>query len=304
MADLYERVTRFAGHDGASAPIVLVALDDEADTVTVAAALRDAGVPTLCARDVSAAETLASSVPALDLAILDAPRGRGASVDLVGRLRALHPSLRTVCVVEPDDVTIVRAGERRVARPCAPAVLAQVALEEVGRREPGDARAESLLARLEARVATPALRSAMAAWRDARRGARLPRLSVLGQALAAHDDHLFVAAALPAKDGAMSFRFLTLGDALRARSASPEPNARATFSPEEQIASLAETYQRAARTGLPTYERVSYGLGSGAPVTFERLVLPASTDGLALTHLVGIVLFHGALTDPQEQIPA
>jgi hypothetical protein len=93
------------------------------------------------------------------------------------------------------------------------------------------------------------------------------------------------------------FRFERVGRALSTR-LGQELNGTIAPGPEELpqaddevLGSLDTAYRRCVRTFRPSYEFANYDFGDGAPVTFERLLLPVSNDGETITHLVGIVLF-------------
>lgn len=52
---------------------------------------------------------------------------------------------------------------------------------------------------------------------------------------------------------------------------------------------LGDVYRRVALSRLPSSEHVRYRFGDGPPADFERLVLPAASDGQRVSHLIGVV---------------
>jgi hypothetical protein len=59
----------------------------------------------------------------------------------------------------------------------------------------------------------------------------------------------------------------------------------------DYVGSLEGAYRRCARTLTPSYEYANYDFGDGAPITFERLILPLVGMNGRITHLIGVVLF-------------
>jgi len=55
------------------------------------------------------------------------------------------------------------------------------------------------------------------------------------------------------------------------------------------LGSLGAAYRRALRSRAPSYEYVRYSFGEGSPVAFERLILPAASDGKTVSHLIGVI---------------
>jgi len=62
------------------------------------------------------------------------------------------------------------------------------------------------------------------------------------------------------------------------------------------VGTLEAAYRRALLSRSPSYELASYSVHDDrAPDTFERLILPAASDGRNVSHLIGVVHFSGAL---------
>jgi hypothetical protein len=149
-----------------------------------------------------------------------------------------------------------------------------------------------------ARLRSPALREAFLFWQAARTGERPPCLADLAWGALPEADHAFMVAADIVADR-ISFRYLRFGRALQARlgydpTVGAAPGEQLDMAREQMIGLLEGAYRRCARTLAPSYEYAKYDFGDDLPITFERLLLPVSDDGLQVTHLVGIVLFTDA----------
>jgi hypothetical protein len=138
------------------------------------------------------------------------------------------------------------------------------------------------------------MRDAYAAWRGVRGQSLLPRPQDLDLSGIASPDDMF-AASVDATRNPIGFHFQKVGAALARRlgdalhDAAPLPFTR--LDETESLGSLLGAYRSCVRTGAPSYEYVRYDFGDGAPLVFERLILPMSNDGATLTTLTGIVLF-------------
>lgn len=56
---------------------------------------------------------------------------------------------------------------------------------------------------------------------------------------------------------------------------------------------LVQAYRRCAATAQPCYESLRFDFGRGDTVSFEKLLLPYSANGMRVTHIVGIAVFQG-----------
>ncbi len=57
--------------------------------------------------------------------------------------------------------------------------------------------------------------------------------------------------------------------------------------------SIVQACRRCAATAQPCYESLRFDLGRGDTVSFEKLLLPYSANGMRVTHIVGIAMFQG-----------
>jgi hypothetical protein len=87
------------------------------------------------------------------------------------------------------------------------------------------------------------------------------------------------------------FHVVHVGDALARRLDRPLDGEPVGLSGEELPVSQEAAYRRCARSRSPCYEHARIALGDGQPVSFERLLLPFSNDGRAVTHLLGMAVF-------------
>lgn len=101
-------------------------------------------------------------------------------------------------------------------------------------------------------------------------------------------------------------RFIEMGQSLSA----------ALSGPVSELAGLDDraawegAYRRCAEGAAPSYENLAYTFPDGALVTFERLLLPFSSDGSRVSHLASYVVFSGLdgslrnLSEPPVQTAA
>lgn len=146
----------------------------------------------------------------------------------------------------------------------------------------------ALLRRIEGSARTEWLQDMLTVWREARGEAVLPRPGPIEAALAAHADRSLVLAVDPGSPAPV-LRLVRIGDALvRAleRAALSEQALRGPLLP----ARLEAAYRTALQSRHPSYEHAVYSFGVGPSAGFERLILPAASDGRTVSHLFGVVL--------------
>jgi PAS domain S-box-containing protein len=56
---------------------------------------------------------------------------------------------------------------------------------------------------------------------------------------------------------------------------------------------LVQAFRRCGASAQPCHESLRFDFGAGDEVSFEKLLLPYSANGVRVTHIVGIALFHG-----------
>jgi PAS domain S-box-containing protein len=281
-----------ARHGGAS---ILLADDDDAVRPVAAGMLRRLGYRVVQAPTAEAAEMLGLAEPGgIDMLVTDVVMGGATGPMLAARLRADRPDLPVLYLTGHaysaaiDDAPVLR-------KPFTEAMLARAVLAGLGRL--GGAGLSGTTDRLRERLRRPALRDAYLRWIALRGGpgGRLPA----PDAFAGDDlpeetaDHAFLAEA-PA-GGADGFRFVRVGRALEerlGRSLAGEVVGGAEEAVGEALGgTLGAAYRRCANGRAPLYDYARFALGDGKPILLERLVLPLSSDGAAVTHLAGVALF-------------
>jgi hypothetical protein len=156
--------------------------------------------------------------------------------------------------------------------------------------------------RLVSRLRNHRLLMAYLFWKAARRGNRPPRLADIRWQGGLDDPHMFIAAVENPDLQPPRFRYIRVGSALEQRLGHGLAGLRATEAGahpgNDYVGSLEGAYRRCARTLTPSYEYANYNFGDGAPMTFERLILPLAGMNGRITHLIGVVLF-----SEQEKCP-
>jgi CheY-like chemotaxis protein len=234
---------------------------------------------------------LSHSIETVDLLLTEVAMPGASGPELAARLLAERPDLRVLFVT--GEAVDAELGGDAVLRKTFTGVELERAVR--GRLLPvltGNAGEGDALVR---RLRSPELLAAYLFWRAARNGDRPPRLPDLGWGGLPQAANAFTAAVEPAGNR-VNFRFLQVGAALEARLGRKLGGTLTSdlgwpSQDDEVLGSLEGAYRRCARTRAPSYEYASYDFGDGAPIMFERLILPVSNDGERVTHLVGIALF-------------
>nr|WP_294546405.1 PAS domain-containing protein [uncultured Rhodopila sp.] len=273
------------------ATLLLVDNDDQLRQI-MAGYLRAQGYSVIEAPNAEAAVVLSHSIETLDLLLTDVTVPGASGAELAARLRADRPDLpalfMTASAAEAD-----LDGEAVLRKPFTGAELENAVRGRLlAVLAAGKADGDPLIRRLR----SPELLAAYLFWRAARNGKRPPRLPDLNWGGLPQAANAFTAAIEPAGNR-VNFRFLRVGAALESRlgrklGGTLTSELGGPAQDDEVLGSLEGAYRRCARTQSPSYEYASYDFGDGAPVMFERLILPVSDDAEHLTHLVGIALFN------------
>ncbi len=272
--------------------VILLVEDDPQVRPMTAGFLRELGYDVMEAASAEAASALVHTLDSLDLVITDVVMPGADGPTLASRLRAERPALPVLFAtghVPGPGLT----GEAVLNKPFSGAQLAAAVLERLGRRTVASAALTSE-DRLLARLRTPSLRELFLVWCAARQGGVPPPPNSLDPDPFGVGDNSFVVEVDPAKSPA-EMRYVRVGAALTARlgrSLIGEVIVEDRGG-DEVLGSLTAVYGRCARQRMPVYQSARYDFGDGAPVTFERLILPLSADGAAITQLVGVALFDG-----------
>jgi signal transduction histidine kinase len=288
----------FGLHGGAA--ILLVQRNAQARALT-ADFLRELGYDVAEAAGAEAALVLWHQLPEwgllitdLRLAAAEAPGGEA----LAAQLRGLQPGLPVLYMTgEPGQTDI--GQDAVLAKPFSDTLLARMVLRQLGRAVSVNLEADPLHARLHGSK----LQAVLRAWHQARAcGEGFPPPGTPCPADFGLAENAFaVAIELSA---APRFRFEYVGAALVAalrQAQAGDAGADAGEAPADPEASgeavfgtLEGAYRRCARTRAPVYQCARYDFGDGRQAVFERLLLPASLDGVNVTHLTGVVLVDAA----------
>jgi PAS domain S-box-containing protein len=279
-----------AAEPSSRATLLLVDHDDQLRQI-MAGYLRAQGYRVIEAPNAETAIVLSHSIESLDLLLTDATMPGASGASLAARLRADRPDLPVLFMTGgaiPEGVAVNDV----LRKPFTGAELVEAMRDRFAAAASGTPEGDRLVRRLR----SPELLAAYLFWRAARNGNRPPRLPDLDWGGLPSADNAITVAVEPVGES-IRFRFERVGRALSTR-LGQELNGTIAPGPEELpqaddevLGSLDTAYRRCVRTFRPSYEFANYDFGDGAPVTFERLLLPVSNDGETITHLVGIVLF-------------
>ncbi|WP_192499193.1 PAS domain-containing protein [Skermanella pratensis] len=272
---------------GGGATILLVDDDDSLRALT-AHLLRDLGYAVIEARSAETAIALAHLTDPLDLVVTDITMPGDSGPVLGTRLRLDRPNL-PVLFISGDRQDTVPDGERLLRKPFSKTQLAEAVLERLGRLPPA-LQAESAADKLRNRLRSPRLRDAYERWKTARiTGGRLPGTDLFPPDDRPVADNSFLVEAIGSgRTG--EFRYLRIGDALAQRLGRPLVGELVDDGGEE-LGSAGASYRRCIESESPSYEYARYALADAAPLLFERLLLPLSSDGTLVTHILGIACF-------------
>jgi CheY-like chemotaxis protein len=278
-----------ARHGGA---VILLVEDDEQVRPMTAGFLRELGYDVMEAASAEAASALVHTLDRLDLVITDVVMPGADGPTLIARLRTERPAL-PVLFATGHIAGSALTGEVVLSKPFSGPELAAAVLKRLGRHTTANV-VTALEERLLGRLRTPGLRELFLMWCAARQGDVPPPPGSIDPDPFGLGGNSFVVEV----DGASSppvMRFVRVGAALTER-LGRSVNGEAIVEDQEGdevLGSLAAVYGRCVRQRMPVYQSARYDFGDGAPVTFERLVLPLSADGSAITQLIGVALLDG-----------
>ena len=175
-------------------------------------------------------------------------------------------------------------GETVLLKPFSPETLRDALHATLAVRDHGEAES-ARHERLAARLQSDCARSLFAHWR-ALEDRSHPPLVERFDLTACSDPHRIVVAEVDLGRVPIGFHFLKIGDALIDDATAGE----SSVSGSETVASREAAYRRCALTGMPSYEFARIKLVEDQVETFERLLLPFSTDGHAVDRIVGTVV--------------
>ncbi|WP_323378357.1 PAS domain-containing protein [Skermanella mucosa] len=277
---------------------ILLVDDDDSLRALTAHLLRDLGYAVIEARSAETAIALAHLTDPLDLVVTDIMMPGDSGPVLGTRLRLDRPNL-PVLFISGDREDTVPDGERLLRKPFSKAQLAEAVLERLGRLPPALQAEPAAADKLRNRLRSPRLRDAYDRWKKARAtdgGLPGPDLFPPDDGSVA-DNGFLVEVIGSGRTG--EFRYLRIGDELARRLGRPLVGELVDDGGEE-LGSAGASYRRCIESESPSYEYARYALADAAPLLFERLLLPLSSDGTLVTHILGIACFTD-LTGPDAQ---
>ncbi|CAH2601050.1 Response regulator [Rhodovastum atsumiense] len=269
-------------HGGAT---ILLVDDDPALRTLSAETLVELGYAVLEAGGSATAVLLARTEPAIDLAILDVTMPGRTGTSLAALLQVERPGLPVLFISGDPDAREALPGEDLLAKPFSGPDLAATVLRKLGRRSAAAPRPDPLAARLhDAR-----LRGVYQAWTRLAVGGSLPSPEAIDLAALDVADHAALVEVDPRADP-IAFRFLRVGRSLTERLGRDLAGEPLHAQADAMIGSIRGAYARCARTRRPGLSHVRFSLDESPPVRIERLVLPLSTGGGPMTHLLSIAI--------------
>jgi PAS domain S-box-containing protein len=253
---------------------VLLVDDDGPVRAVTAAQLSDQGHRVVQASSAPEARA-ALAEQSFDLLLTDVVMPGEDGIALAAAARGLRPDLPILFMTGHADHARLQ-GEAVLDKPFSPDALARAMAAVLPAPDEED------LDRLAGRLRSGRLRAVLADWRAARGDARLPRFGSV--------------AALGDLDEVAVFEVEGAGPAMRlraARAAPPGPRFVRALTALGPRGPGEAACRRCAETGRPVHEYVSLTLQGGEADSYERLLLPWSTDGRRLDRLTGLVVLDG-----------
>ncbi|MBS0644614.1 MAG: hypothetical protein JSS43_32510 [Proteobacteria bacterium] len=265
--------------------VLLVVESSPTLRTVIAGLLRGFGYTVLEADSADAAYALAVVTERLDLILCDPSMSHGRTTDLWWQLHAVKPSLPFLLYAD-GDVADVAFTDIALRKPFNRQQLGGAVLQRLRRRTPETSRNE----RPGLRIVSDVLRTIRDDWYDRRTGPGLPVPGTFDPTEYGVQDRSFLVRCIPGQE----FRFACVGSRLIARAGQmiAGETVFATFDPDidSALGSLEAAYARCRNSSRPVYEYARFDFGDDVPMLFERLLLPFSADGVAVTDIAGIVL--------------
>ena len=269
---------------------ILVVEDNEQIRFMTAGILRDLRYTVIEARNAEAAFALVHTLDRLDLVITDVVMPGADGPTLINRLRTERPGL-PVLFLTGLVTDIFTPNEPTLHKPFTRSDLAAAVLDRLGRQAtPASTPERQLLARIRAER----LRDLYICWTDRHNGRYLPTtadihlepLDLWRNGFMVRADH---------QGETVDLRYHSAGEIITQRIGRPlvGESVNAIAGDVEVLGSLESAYRRCAKDRMPIYQFIRIDFGDGAPMRFERLLLPLSDDGRSITHLLGVALFDG-----------
>lgn len=151
----------------------------------------------------------------------------------------------------------------------------------------------SKLQNIQSRIRTPWMSQLLDQWHAACGDQELPLAVDIEASLSAQAECSLLLAIEPGAEPPV-LRLIRIGDALSRALRGAELGTIPLHGPLA-LGDQGAAYRRVLRSRFPSYEFLRYTFGAGENAEFERLILPAATDGATVSHLIGAVRLSTAL---------
>jgi len=148
---------------------------------------------------------------------------------------------------------------------------------------------QARLNRLEQRLRSDCSRSLFKQWRDANVIGSVPDFASFDLESCV-EPHRIVVAEVDLSKVPIEFSIAVAGDTLREAAGGSTLATEISVAGNDNLAAREAAYRRCALTGRPSFEYARMDLDVGQIETFERLLLPYSTDGRTVDRIVGAVV--------------
>lgn len=265
---------------------VLLVEDDDNVSGVLAAGLADAGFTILVSQDAeSALAVLQTRVIDIVVTDIDMPGLNG--IALVGKVRASWPGMPCIYMTGSARPPALD-GEIVLTKPFSLTAL-QAAMQDALIATEQRSRDVERNDRLALRLKSDCARSLFRHWRAVRTGTEVPLFSQF-DASACSEPHRIVAADVDLGQVPIHFDFKQVGDALEIAPPGTVAAISLPVSGSDSLGAREAAYRRCALTGKPSYEYAKSDLNDGQVETFERLLLPFSSNGTEVDRIVGAIV--------------
>jgi CheY-like chemotaxis protein len=270
-------------HEMLAGETLLLVDDDDTLRFVTAAELRDSGCRVI---DANGAEQALDIVAhgGIDIAILDVMMPGVDGPTLARRLRAIRPDLPILFMTARPDYAGLE-GEKVITKPATACDIinnAALMLEAHDSRAAAARRYDRLAKHIKSGYA----RSLFADWRASQKGDFVPDFNAfeLGSCPEAHKLSIVTvdATRLP-----MEFQVAALAEPSRATVS--DAAGRLDVPGSDQVGAPDVAYRRCQRSAQPVHELSPMDRIEDEVATLERLLLPYSTDGQTVTHIVAAI---------------
>ena len=275
---------------------VLVVDDDASLRGIIAEGLRDRGYMAHEVADADAA-LKALDTHAIDAVVTDVNMPDVDGIALVRQIRANRPEMPCLFVTAQNDRRHLE-DEAVLEKPFTPAALSHALVELLVAQDRRMAR-QARFDRLEGRMLSTCALSLFRQWRDALVVGSVPPFKSFDLD-ACHEPHRIVVAEVELGKVPIEFHIAVIGDSLRAWAGESPLATDIAVGGNDNLASREAAYRRCALTGRPSFEYARMDLDDGQIETFERLLLPYSTDGQNVDRIVGAIVI---ASNAKEDLP-